>query len=44
VVRLEGQAPDATTREHAAVVAASAAGVRAVDNRLTLPPAAAGIA
>jgi hypothetical protein len=40
VVRLEGQAPDATTREHAAVVAASAAGVRAVDNRLTLPPLA----
>ncbi len=39
VVKLEGQAPDAPTRERATVVAASAAGVKAVDNRLTLPPA-----
>ncbi|MFG6488874.1 BON domain-containing protein [Roseateles sp. BYS78W] len=40
VVRLEGQAPDAPTRERATVVASSATGVKAVDNRLTLPPAA----
>jgi hypothetical protein len=40
VVKLEGQAPDAPTRERATVVAASATGVRGVDNRLTLPPAA----
>ena len=39
VVKLEGQAPDAPTRQRATVVAASAAGVKAVDNRLTLPPA-----
>ncbi len=39
VVKLEGQAPDAPTRARATVVAASAAGVKAVDNRLTLPPA-----
>lgn len=39
VVKLEGQAPDAPTRERATVVAASALGVKAVDNRLTLPPA-----
>lgn len=39
VVKLEGQAPDAPTRERATVVAASAVGVKAVDNRLTLPPA-----
>ncbi|WP_457426877.1 BON domain-containing protein, partial [Roseateles sp. P5_E7] len=39
VVKLEGQAPDAPTRERATVVASSAAGVKAVDNRLTLPPA-----
>lgn len=39
VVRLEGQAPDAPTRERATVVASSATGVKAVDNRLTLPPA-----
>lgn len=38
VVKLEGQAPDAPTRERATVVAASATGVKAVDNRLTLPP------
>jgi len=38
VVKLEGQAPDAPTRERATVVAASAAGVKSVDNRLTLPP------
>lgn len=37
VVKLEGQAPDAPTRERAAVVASSTAGVKAVDNRLTLP-------
>jgi hypothetical protein len=40
VVKLEGQAPDAPTRERATVVASSATGVKAVDNRLTLPPAA----
>lgn len=39
VVKLEGQVPDAPTRERATVVASSAAGVKAVDNRLTLPPA-----
>lgn len=39
VVKLEGQAPDAPTRERATVVASSAAGVKAVDNRLTLAPA-----
>ncbi|MEO6279972.1 BON domain-containing protein [Roseateles sp.] len=39
VVKLEGQAPDAPTRERATVVASAAAGVKAVDNRLTLPPA-----
>ena len=39
VVKLEGQAPDAPTRERATVVASSALGVKAVDNRLTLPPA-----
>lgn len=39
VVKLEGQAPDTQTRERATVVASSAAGVKAVDNRLTLPPA-----
>ncbi|MGM9483605.1 BON domain-containing protein [Roseateles sp. NT4] len=39
VVKLEGQAPDALTRERATVVASSANGVKAVDNRLTLPPA-----
>lgn len=38
VVKLEGQAPDAPTRERATVIASSAAGVKAVDNRLTLPP------
>jgi BON domain len=38
VVKLEGQAPDAPTRERATVVASSAAGVKAVDNRLTLAP------
>ncbi|WP_408598096.1 BON domain-containing protein [Limnohabitans sp.] len=40
VVRLEGQAPDAQTREHATVVASAAEGVKGVDNRLTLPPTA----
>ncbi|HEY8879514.1 MAG TPA: BON domain-containing protein [Roseateles sp.] len=39
VVKLEGQAPDAQTRERATVVASAATGVKAVDNRLTLPPA-----
>lgn len=39
VVKLEGQVPDAPTRERAAVVASSTAGVKAVDNRLTLPTA-----
>lgn len=38
VVKLEGQAPDSQTRERATVVASSATGVKAVDNRLTLPP------
>jgi BON domain len=38
VVKLEGQAPDAPTRERATVVASSTAGVKAVDNRLTLAP------
>ncbi|MCE4556296.1 BON domain-containing protein [Roseateles cellulosilyticus] len=37
VVRLEGQAPDAPTRERATVVAASTMGVKAVDNRLVVP-------
>lgn len=36
VVKLEGQAPDAQTRERATVVAAATTGVRGVDNRLTL--------
>jgi osmotically-inducible protein OsmY len=40
VVKLEGQAPDASTRERATVVAASTSGVKGVDNRLTLPPVA----
>jgi hypothetical protein len=40
VVKLEGQAPDASTRERATVVAAATNGVKAVDNRLTLPPVA----
>ena len=40
VVKLEGQAPDSQTRERATVVASSAGGVKAVDNRLTVPPAA----
>ncbi|KQW51645.1 MULTISPECIES: BON domain-containing protein [unclassified Roseateles] len=38
VVKLEGQAPDAPTRERATVVASSATGVKAVDNRLTVAP------
>ena len=37
VVRLEGPAPDATSRERASVLASAPAGVRGVDNRLTLP-------
>lgn len=40
VVKLEGQAPDAQARERATVVAANTTGVKAVDNRLTLPPVA----
>ncbi|KQY89101.1 hypothetical protein ASD35_16490 [Pelomonas sp. Root1444] len=40
VVKLEGQAPDASTRERATVVAAATSGVKAVDNRLTVPPVA----
>lgn len=40
VVKLEGQAPDAQARERATVVAAATNGVKAVDNRLTLPPVA----
>jgi hypothetical protein len=40
VVKLEGQAPDAQAREHATVVVSSTAGVKGVDNRLTLPPVA----
>ncbi|KQV61038.1 hypothetical protein ASC95_06380 [Pelomonas sp. Root1217] len=40
VVKLEGQAPDTQTRERATVVASSTGGVKAVDNRLTVPPAA----
>jgi hypothetical protein len=41
VVKLEGQAPDVQARERATVVAANTVGVKAVDNRLTLPPVAA---
>lgn len=41
IVKLEGQAPDALARERATVVAAATTGVKAVDNRLTLPPMAA---
>ncbi len=40
VVKLEGQAPDMQARERATVVAAATTGVKAVDNRLTLPPMA----
>lgn len=40
VVKLEGQAPDVQARERATVVAAATTGVKAVDNRLTLPPMA----
>ena len=39
VVKLEGQAPDAPTRERATVVAAATTGVKSVDNRLTVPAA-----
>lgn len=42
VVKLEGQAPDSMAKERATVVAASAAGVRGVDNRLTLPSVTVG--
>lgn len=41
VVKLEGQAPDAQARDRATVVASATSGVKAVDNRLTLPPVAA---
>lgn len=40
VVKLEGQAPDAQAKDRATVVAANTTGVKAVDNRLTLPPVA----
>lgn len=40
VVKLEGQAPDSLARERATVVAAATQGVKAVDNRLTVPPVA----
>ncbi len=40
VVKLEGQAPDVQARERATVVAAATTGVKAVDNRLTVPPVA----
>ena len=37
IVRLAGPAPDAAAKERATVLAAAPQGVRAVDNRLTLP-------
>lgn len=37
IVRLDGPAPDPAARERATVLAAAPAGVRGVDNRLTLP-------
>ena len=37
IVRLDGPAPDPAARERAGVLAAAPAGVRGVDNRLTLP-------
>jgi len=40
VVKLEGQVPDTQARERATVVAAATQGVKAVDNRLTVPPVA----
>lgn len=40
VVKLEGQAPDVQARDRATVVASNTTGVKAVDNRLTLPPVA----
>jgi hypothetical protein len=43
VVKLEGQAPDAQTKERATVVAAATSGVRGVDNRLTLPAVTVGL-
>jgi osmotically-inducible protein OsmY len=39
VVRLEGPAPDVASRERASVLASAPAGVKGVDNRLTLPQA-----
>jgi osmotically-inducible protein OsmY len=43
VVRLSGPAPDAAAKERATVLAAAPQGVRAVDNRLTLPQPAANV-
>ena len=43
VVKLEGQAPDAQTKERATVLAAATTGVRGVDNRLTLPAVTVGV-
>jgi hypothetical protein len=37
IVKLEGQAPDAASRERATVLASATNGVRGVDNRLALP-------
>lgn len=39
VVRLDGPAPDAAAKDRATVLASAPAGVRGVDNRLTLPQA-----
>lgn len=39
IVRLDGPAPDATSKERATVLASAPNGVRGVDNRLTLPQA-----
>jgi hypothetical protein len=39
IVKLEGQAPDATARDRATTLAAAPSGVRGVDNRLVLPVA-----
>jgi osmotically-inducible protein OsmY len=43
VVRLSGPAPDAAAKERATVLAAAPQGVRAVDNRLTLPQPVANV-
>ncbi|MFG6465326.1 BON domain-containing protein [Roseateles sp. BYS87W] len=42
VVKLEGQAPDPAARDRAGVLAATTQGVKAVDNRLSLPAVASG--